>query len=788
MAIRLSGLNSGLDTDAIVQELVSAYSLKTQKYQKAQTKLEWKQDAWKNLNTKIYNLYTNVSNLRFSSSYNIRKTTVSDSTKATVSASTDAVIGTQTLNISKTAQAGYLTGTKLNLKNTEESGKKVTSSSTLADLGYTGADTEITIKTKDGEKKVAVSKTTKISDFVMAVKNADAGVNINFDENNQRIFVSAKKSGKEGDFSLYGTDKNSLEALNALGLNSTFTTTDSSGNVIFSDTVKGYEDAYSIYKLAGIEEKDTEEVKKTKIQNFATSTDEGTLGLYLTLKSEKEDFEAEKKAIEDAKKAYDNLTTLEIKKDGNIVSIADLNTALNPLDETEKIRTLKEDYGVPEDKVEQVLEDLKAVTEYETNYKANNNHLELSENLEILTEGVASNLSKKQSEIDDALSGNKDLQKLGDSVANYLAVKEAQGNVDGIPSEVQLLGDLFQETTIAQEDKDNAINSLVKKAVTANNIVNHPSQCEDFQDTIAYKIAGSNAEITLNGVKYESDTNSFSINGLTINAQAVTQGDITINTSVDTQGIYDKIKDFLTEYNTVINEITKLYNADSAKDYEPLTDEEKEAMSEDQIEKWESKIKDSLLRRDTTLSGVMSAMTNSMAQSIVVGGIPVTDNDGNVEKDSDGNVMYKEGSGTTFSLSSFGIQTLGFLNAAKNEQNAYHIDGDEDDENTSGKTDKLMKAIQENADQVCEFMQRLTTKLYSAVDKKMKSTTLSSAYKVYNDKELDSQYKDYTELIKKWEEKIADKEDYYYKKFTAMETALSKLQSQTNSLSGLIGY
>ena len=51
MAIRLSGLTSGLDTDAIVQELVSAYSLKTQKYEKAQTKLEWKQDIWKNLNT-----------------------------------------------------------------------------------------------------------------------------------------------------------------------------------------------------------------------------------------------------------------------------------------------------------------------------------------------------------------------------------------------------------------------------------------------------------------------------------------------------------------------------------------------------------------------------------------------------------------------------------------------------------------------------------------------------------------------------------------------------------------
>ena len=44
-----------------------------------------------------------------------------------------------------------------------------------------------------------------------------------------------------------------------------------------------------------------------------------------------------------------------------------------------------------------------------------------------------------------------------------------------------------------------------------------------------------------------------------------------------------------------------------------------------------------------------------------------------------------------------------------------------------------------------------------------------------------------TDLIKKWEEKLQDKEDYYYKKFSSMETALSKLNSQTSSLSGLFG-
>ena len=95
-------------------------------------------------------------------------------------------------------------------------------------------------------------------------------------------------------------------------------------------------------------------------------------------------------------------------------------------------------------------------------------------------------------------------------------------------------------------------------------------------NTEASKIDGKDAEIELNGVKYTGASNSFNINGLNITALSKTSGndEISITTATDTQGIYDKIKDFLTEYNNVINEMTKLYNAASAGSYEPLTDDE----------------------------------------------------------------------------------------------------------------------------------------------------------------------------------------------------------------------
>lgn len=576
MAMRVSGINSGLDTDAIVQELVSAYSQKTEKYTKEQTKLGWKQEIWKNLNTKVYSLYNSVGKLRYSSAYSMKKTTVSDTTKATVTASGEAVNGTQKLHVLSTAQSGYLTGGKLafrkevtkdgvttlektELKDKDGNPEKLTSTTKLSALGYTdGKDTTLDVHTTNekGEavtQKITLGKDSTIQDVVSALR--ENGLNASFDENNGRLFVSSKDTGKAADFTISAST--------------------------------------------------TKKIPKTD--------DDGNL-------------------VKD--------------KDGNVVM----------------------------------------------------EEIEMSD--------------------DESASSKKLLGLLGLDTVN------------------------------------------------------------NTYDNQAVKIDGRDAVISLNGVKYTNTTNDFAINGLNVSVTGVTDDvtdpenvdlstlddstAITITTTTDSQGIYDKVKDFLTEYNNIINEITKLYNADSAGSYEPLTDDEKDKMSDTEIEKWETKIKDSLLRRDTSLGTIMNSMMTAMSSPITIDG-----------KD--------------YSLSSFGIQTLGYLNAAKNEQNAYHIDGDEDDENTSGNKDKLMDAITKNPDTVIDFMKQLSTNLYKAMDQQMQSSSLRSRYKIYNDKELDKEYSNLTKTIKQWESKVSDKEDYYYKKFSNMETAMSKLQSQTSSLSSMLG-
>lgn len=750
MAIRLSGINSGLDTDAIVQELVNAYSLKTEKYEKAKTKLEWKQEAWQELNTKIYNLYKNVSNLRYSSAYTMRKTSVSDATKASVTASSTAVTGTQKLNVLKNAQAAYITGGKL--------ASGTTSSTKLSALGYTGGDTTIDVKKADGTTtSIAVNGDTTISSFVSSLQSA--GLNASFDANNLRLFVSAKDSGAASDFDLVSGDANGTQVLSLLGLDSALAET-VDGVTQFTAAGSKYAAAYVYYggdyatSYASIEEAVKQYMEKQAQNATLREENDNYQDTIDIAKEENNGYQAiidENQAIIDAKNAYDELTAAladKVDAEGNAITIESLQTRDDLTSEV-----LMDELGLSQEDADAMMANLKTVTKYEVANGTEDAPVDWSAiDVDALQEVVDENQALVDANdivIADVTTAMK---------ANEATIASNAADIAAADSQIADIAALETE-----EERVAAMEALANRAVEAAAILADPS----YQTAgSATKINGSDAEIRLNGVLYTSSSNSFSINGLTIEALGVTgdgeENELTITTSIDSQGIYDKIKDFLTEYNNVINEITKLYNADSASDYEPLTDDEKDAMSDTEIEKWEAKIKSALLRRDSSLNSIMSVMINSMSTSYTV-------------------------NGQKLSLSSFGISTLGFLNAAENEQYAYHIDGDEDDANTSGNTDKLMAAILNDPDQVCDFFKQLTAGLYTAIDNKMKSTTLSSAYKVYNDKEMDDQLDDYEDLIEKWEDKVADYEDYYYDKFTQMETQLSKLNSQQSSLAGLLG-
>lgn len=881
MAIRLSGMASGLDTDSIVQALVSSYSYKKSKYEKAQTKLGWTQEAWKSLNTKVYSLYSNVSNLRFSTAYSLKKTSVSDSTKASVKAGSSAPNGTQTLKITNTAKAGYLTGEQINASS---------SSTTLAQLGYTGGDAKINVNTKDGTKSITLSATSTMSDVEKQLK--EAGLNASYDSTYKRFYISAKDTGADNDFTLTGANTGGATALYKLGIavgtstSNPYSQYDSLYGGSDAATQQKIENAVAAYKssssniekytaqsnnllnaitygtayadvkdfyssLSGTKTESGADIDTAKLETLAklgsgrdsaiiTKNSDGTYTTYSKTTAKDADgntvYKSEDGKYISAEERYTNGGKIYKKNsDGTYVNVSDENDKYSgdtaDLTKTVTYKKVSESKSYvsgsdadtktyTKNSDDTYTCDGKTYTKRDDGKYYAEGEAADSKNGVTITEKVEYTSSTEIRDAEAAADAYKDITKNIDEKAlstyssNLSTVtafestkdtsltssdkytiagltsdihdaynkggKDAVSNLiagNGTDSDAYAAKVAALTTSISSEQTKLDANKLVKelaaiKDTTSSeyqtalkNMVETVNSAHDLSSNAQYntkakKVDGEDAEIWLNGVQYTGSSSTFTINNLTIDALATTGNDeISITTSTDTQGIYDKVKDFLTEYNNIINEMTKLYNASSSKGYEPLTDDEKDSMSDKEIEKWETKIKDSLLRNDSTLNGVMSAMTSAMSQAVEI-------------------------DGKKYSLSSFGIHTLGYLNAADNEQNAYHIDGDEDDTNTSGNADKLMKAISEDPDTIMQFMQKVATNLYTAIGDKMKATSLSSSFTIYNDKQMTTQYSDYTKLIKEWETKISDKEDYYYKKFSSMESALTKLNSTQSSLSG----
>jgi len=723
MPIRLSGLSSGLDTEAIVGALVSAYSYKKEKYTKAQTKLSWKQEAWSTLNSKVYGMYTEIGNMRYSSNYALKKATVSDSTKATATASGTAINGTQSLEIKKLSTTAYVTGGQL--------ADNITGESNLSTLGIVSGSAKhgtITVRTGTKVTNIDMDMTMTVNQFVGKLK--DAGVEANFDEKNHRFYISAKQSGKAGDFSISAANTQGLTDLMKLGLLSdseidSIKSTSTSTNLVkkqYGSVVTNLDGFANILKKVKeykdiINDEDSSDDAKATAQNAIDSEPAyREIAEYMDAKSVDWSSLTDDDITTYAKEIFGKATYTEAAADA---TKSELTSAINAV--RDKYVALAKAQAMSED------------TDEEKAAKENA-------------------IAAAKSDIDTVLT-----DETNSKWASYIEENFGAKNDGALDSDKYKYSDFW-----VQSDNLELANSVFYRVDLATNVADN--NVDLTTNNPAKKIDGQDSEIYLNGVKYSGSTNSITVNGLTIEAMAVTAEDspISITVQSDTDSLYDKVKDFLTSYNNLINEMQKLYNADSAKDYEPLTDDEKAEMSESEIEKWEQKIKDSLLRRDSSLSSIISTLTMGMMKTYNI-------------------------NGTDYSWSTFGIHTLGTLNSAKNENYAYHIDGDSEDSKTSGNEEKLRAALAENPETVIEFLKQMTTGLYNDLDKKMKSTSVKSVYTVYNDKEMASEYSNYNKLIQTWADRVTEMEDSYYKKFSQMEKALAQLQSNSSSITSMLG-
>ena len=310
------------------------------------------------------------------------------------------------------------------------------------------------------------------------------------------------------------------------------------------------------------------------------------------------------------------------------------------------------------------------------------------------------------------------------------------------------------------------------------------------KDTLTEAAVGTNAKATIDGKTYESDTNKLNVANVIYNFNGVSAKNAdgtyqasTISVSQDTDKIVDNVKKFVETYNTLIDSLNTKYREEKNTDYKPLTKKQESEMTESQINKWNEKAKSGLLYHDNNIYSIISDMREALYTEVDAVDTVLTDARGN-------KYSYN-------SMSSIGITS---------STNQGHITLDEE---------KLKKALTEDPDCVYQLFASDQDSTYiSGSTNKNQSDTYTSKSDYLNTGIANRLYNSMTTNIRNLESyagtsKETDDESYLgklitnmntkmtsfqtlmksyesklYKKYDAMEVALSKLGAQLSYITG----
>lgn len=127
---------------------------------------------------------------------------------------------------------------------------------------------------------------------------------------------------------------------------------------------------------------------------------------------------------------------------------------------------------------------------------------------------------------------------------------------------------------------------------------------------------GQKAEIEFQGAIIEYDSNNINILGMSINLTSTTSDFERITVSTDIDGAVDKIKEFVEEYNNIVEMMNLSLSEKQYRDFKPLTDEQRKAMGEEEAKLWDEKAKSGLLRGDQTVNRVLQTMRTGLYEEV----------------------------------------------------------------------------------------------------------------------------------------------------------------------------
>jgi len=278
----------------------------------------------------------------------------------------------------------------------------------------------------------------------------------------------------------------------------------------------------------------------------------------------------------------------------------------------------------------------------------------------------------------------------------------------------------------------------------ANQIVNNGG-------TTALATGATNGSVKLDGIVIDGlTTNKTTVNGLTLNLVQVGP-ETTVTVQSNPEKPLAMIKDFVEKYNETIADIEKQLVEKRYPNFQPLSDEQKKDMSEKEIELWEEKARSGLVRNDPTLKNAMQELRRAFMDP--------------VEGIAAGNINL---------LSQIGINTGNYMEGGK-----LFIDEDKLNAAFTNKPDEVMNLFtnKDAAGNGLGIGDRVYQKLNEVV--KNLSTQAGSPSSSVDNSTLSKKIKQMNDEITRWQERLVGIEDRYWRQFTAMEKALSQMNSQS---------
>jgi flagellar hook-associated protein 2 len=792
--LRLGGITSGFDTEAMVTQLLSSYQTRIDKQSQKITKLSWQQSAYQDITKKITefkNTYFDVlkrdTYLMSPSTFNkfkadVTATSNADASGLTVSTTSNSSSGSYKIKLNQAAKASTAQGNSITSGNFKlDLDKALSSASGEVKTNDDGSETW-TMNFALDVQVGGIRKTISFSaDALLGadgnVADKDAAKSSIIDSLNQKLQESFGYSGKTSG-ATGATDANGKEwflqvklgsdgkAEFQVGGNASVSVAENKGN----------------FGLAQPKE-------KVAISTGSVVTGVNAFQVEIGGKNVSVAFNGVSSTYYDSKSQTGNEAILaEYKELKTAAYRKSYNLADNEIVSDEQLEKFNysNEQAAKDKNAASIKEALKGVAGYTFNFDgtyvtaadSNGNSVDFS-----MTSVEGGTLGLTKASASNKINSGSTLSDLGfkpEADGTYkLNINGTEISLDKkstISSMMSAVNKSAAGVTMTYSSLTNSFTLESKefggagKVEVGDTSLGRSLGLVDDNGTVGAS-EGQNAIFEINGQEVYLNDNTYTLDGntFTFNDNMTIGETYTVNIAKDSTTVKDALKKFVESYNKLIDDVYGYIGKSPAKDddgntYEPLTNAEKDEMSEDEITKWEEKAKQGVLYNDSTVSTVMSQMRSALYTSVTL---------------DDG--------------SKFGIYNLGIKTSSEwSEHGKLQIDENAFDKAFENNEDAIIKLF---TDSDTGMMKKLNSVIDGAVKSSgaanTRGTLVRKAGKADSSVTTDSTiYKEMVKMqdrLKELQDRYDTKEEYWWKVFTNMETAMADLNSQTSYISSYLG-